>query len=72
MGKDAYTGAERRATPSLSDEQIDQIAERAATVALERVYTQIGRSVVSKILWIFGAAGLAVAAWLGGAGHLKP
>ena len=67
-----WKGEERRAYPNLSDEQIEAIAERAAEVALERVYTQIGKSVVSKILWIFGAAGLAVAAWMNGAGHFKP
>ncbi len=30
--------------PKLTEEQIDAIAERAAAVALERVYTQIGKS----------------------------
>lgn len=53
----------------LTAEQIEAIAERAAEVALERVYTQIGKSVVNKFLWVVGAAGLAVAAWLNGAGH---
>jgi hypothetical protein len=38
---------------------------------LERVYTQIGKSVVSKLLWLVGAAALAVAAWLNGHGILK-
>ena len=68
---DDYTGPERRHTPLLSEEQIEKIAERAATVALERVYTQIGKSVVSKVLWVFGAAAIALVAWLGGSGHLK-
>lgn len=62
---------ERRATPHLTQEQIEAIAERAAEVALERVYTQIGKSIVSKFLWICGAAGLAVAAWLNGHGLIK-
>lgn len=64
-------GEDRRAYPSLSDEQIETIAERAAEVALERVYTQIGKSVVNKILWLAGAATLAIVAWLNGAGHFK-
>ena len=71
MNAATYKGEERRANPTLSDDQIERIAERAAEVALERVYTQIGKSVVSKVLWIFGAAGLAVAAWMNGAGHFK-
>ena len=53
----------------LTDEQIEAIAERAAEVALERVYTQIGKSVVSKLLWLVGAAALALVAWMNGAGH---
>ncbi|MFC4518619.1 hypothetical protein [Cupriavidus pinatubonensis] len=57
------------AIPKLTEEQIDEIAERAAQVALERVYTQIGKSVVSKFLWLVGAGTLAVAAWLNGAGY---
>jgi len=61
---------ENHAIPQLTEAQIDAIAERAAAVALERVYTQIGKSVVSKILWLVGAGALAVAAWMNGAGHL--
>lgn len=68
---DEYQGPERRLYPQLSDEQIERIAERAAEVALERVYTSIGKSVVSKFLWLVGAASLAVAAWMNGSGHLK-
>lgn len=63
--------ATQSAIPQLSQDQIELIAERAAEVALEKVYTQIGKSVVSKILWLAGAATLAVAAWLNGSGHLK-
>ena len=71
MNAAAYKGEERRAHPTLSDDQIERIAERAAEVALERVYTQIGKSVVSKVLWLLEAARLAVVAWMKGAGHLK-
>ena len=49
-------------------EQLEQIAERAAEKALERVYTQIGKSVVNKILWLIGAASLAAFAYMKGAG----
>ncbi len=62
---------DRRVHSGLSDEQINIIAERAAEVALQKVYTQIGKSVVSKLLWLLGAASLAVVAWLNGAGHFK-
>lgn len=66
---DEYHGPERRQQPVLSDEQIERIAERAAEVALEKVYTSIGKSVVSKFLWLCGAAALAITAWMNGAGH---
>lgn len=53
----------------LTQEQIEEIAERAAEVALERVYTSIGRSVVQKFLWALGAGSLALLAWMNGAGY---
>ena len=61
-----YQGPERRAATAISEEQIDLIAERAAERALAKVYEQIGRSVVQKILWVAGAAALAIAAWMKG------
>lgn len=66
-----YEGVERRQNTRLSDAQIALIAEKAAEVALEKVYTNIGKSVVSKFLWLVGAAALAVAAWMNGAGHMQ-
>lgn len=57
---------EERRHLTLSDEQIELIAERAAEVALERVYTQIGKSVVHKVLWAIGAGALALLVWLNG------
>ena len=68
-GAGMYEGPERRSMP-LSDDQIDAIAERAADRALAKVYEQIGRSVVKKVLWVIGAGALAVAAWLAGKGNL--
>jgi len=54
--------------PELTEEQIEAIAERAANKALEKVYAQIGRSVVHKILFWLGAGALALAAYLKGIG----
>jgi hypothetical protein len=54
---------------SLTDAQIDAIAEKAASRALQQVYAEIGRSLVTKILWIAGVAALSFAAakgWLVG------
>ena len=65
-----YQGEERRKTVELSDDQIERIAERAAEVALSKVYQQIGKSVVQKILWVIGAASLAFFAWMNGSGKV--
>jgi hypothetical protein len=64
----AYNGPERRGP--LSDEQIELIAERAAEKALEKVYASVGKSVVHKILWLVGAAALAVFAYFKGVGKI--
>jgi hypothetical protein len=62
-----YNGPERREHPQLTEEQIDIIAERAAEVALNKVYTQVGKSVVSKLLWLIGSAALAAFMYFKGA-----
>ncbi len=38
----------------LTDEQIEAIAERAAEVALNKVYTEVGKSVLKKLAWLAG------------------
>lgn len=51
---------------ALTDEQIERIAERAAEKAVakltDHVYREVGKSVISKFVWIVGA--LAVAAFI--------
>lgn len=49
---------------SISEQDIENIAERAATKALEKVYSEIGKSVVQKVLYLVGAVCIAVAAWV--------
>ena len=63
------SGDERRA--GLTEEQIDVIAERAADRALEKVYTEVGKSAVKFILWMAGTAVLTLLAYLGASGKLK-
>ena len=58
---------ERRVdTITLSEEQMEDIAEKAAEKALKKIsdmaYREVGKSVVSKLLYIIGV--LAVAAYL--------
>lgn len=50
----------------LTDAQIEAIAERAAEVALNKVYTEVGRSVLKKLAWLTGAAVIGLAMFLAG------
>lgn len=57
----------------LTDEQIDAIAEKAAEKALAKVYEEVGRRVVKRILWIVGAVALGLISLLSlKSGHLPP
>jgi len=51
---------------SLTDEQIEHIAERAAEVALNKVYTEVGKTVLKKLAWLTGVAVIGLAMWLAG------
>ena len=52
----------------LTDEQIEAIAERAAEVAFEKIYQEVGKSVLTKLAWMAGAAVVGLFIWLGGHG----
>mgnify|MGYP003111287248 CR=1 FL=1 len=48
----------------LTTDDIEIIAERAADKALEKVYADIGQSMVKKTIWAVGTIVLAVAFWI--------
>lgn len=50
----------------LTDAQIEAIAQRAAEVALNKVYADVGKSVLKKLAWLTGAAVIGLALWLAG------
>lgn len=54
----------------LTDQQIDAIAERAAEVAFEKIYKEVGKSVLTKLSWMAGAAVIGLFIWFG-SGHAK-
>lgn len=67
MSPKQYSGPERRLTQTeLTDEQIEDIAEKAAEKAIEKltgdVYKAVGKSVIQKLFWIVGA--ISVGAYL--------
>ena len=53
--------------PLLDDSELEKIAERAAEKAIEKltshVYQEVGKSVVSKFVYIVGALTLALYLW---------
>jgi len=65
---------ERRKELQLSDEHIEQIAERAAEKAVKKmtdqVYKAVGKSVLQKLFYITGAIAVAGYFWLQSKGLL--
>lgn len=53
---------------ALTEEQIEEIAERAAERAMQKLtdhmYKQVGKSVVSKLFWIVGVISVGLYLWL--------
>ena len=58
---------ERRRNGGLTDEQVEQIKE----AILQEIYAEIGRSVVSRLLWALGILLSAVLAYLGFTGRIS-
>jgi hypothetical protein len=54
----------------LSEDQIEEIAERAARRALEIVYAEVGRSVIKRLTWLVGVVTVGLALWLIGKDRL--
>jgi hypothetical protein len=56
----------------LSPEDMDKLAEKAADKAVEKmtdvIYKTVGKSVISKVIWIFGVAGTVFMLWLNNTG----
>jgi hypothetical protein len=48
----------------LTEDEMDEIAERAAKRALELVYAEVGKSVLKKLFWYAGAAAIGLFVWL--------
>lgn len=59
---------DRAGCPYLSQKQVEEIAEKAAVKAVQKMtdsmYREIGRGVVKKILWFIGVASVLLYFWL--------
>ena len=62
---------EERRKGVISDDDFEAIAVRAAQIVEQNLYAAVGKSVLSKALYLVGAGLVALAAWLAGAGKIK-
>lgn len=60
-----YAGPERRRSPVLTDEQIEQIAQKAAELAVQKmtteIYASVGKNILHKLFWALGVIAAAIA-----------
>ena len=54
----------------LTEAQIDAIVDRAVEKTFNRVYQEVGKSILTKVAWMTGVAVVGLAMWLGGHGSL--
>lgn len=69
--RNGYHGPERRQATRLTNEEFDAIAEEAKRRALDDIYTEIGKGVVKRILWLLGLGSSGAVAWLTYKGYIK-
>lgn len=58
--EDNYDGEERRKSPQLTDEQLEQVADKV----VERFHLYIGKAVIRAILYIIGPAAVLGYLWI--------
>ena len=50
----------------LTEAQIDAIVDKAVEKTFNRVYQEVGKSILTKLAWLTGAAVIGLFMWLGG------
>ena len=50
----------------LTEAQIDAIVYKAVEKTFQRLYQEVGKSVLTKMAWLTGAAVIGLFMWLGG------
>ena len=63
---------ERRKYAELTDAQLNEIANRAASKVIATVQLEIGKGALRALLYVAGAMLVAAVAWLAAHGWLKP
>ena len=55
----------------IPDHVVDMIAERAAQRALEHVYMEVGKSIVTKLFWLAGIVTVSLLLFMAGKGIIE-
>ena len=55
----------------LTEQQVDLIVDRAVTKVFDRIYQEVGKSVVKKLTWAVGLIVTGLMLWMGGKGLIK-
>ena len=63
---------DRRRSNRLSEEELEQIAQRAADLVWENFTLQVGKTTIKLILYVCGAVLLVALTWLGLETKIKP
>jgi hypothetical protein len=51
-------------------EEVEEIANAAAERVLDKVYAEVGKSIIKRLAWIAGAALIGVFMWLSSKGDI--
>ena len=67
---------EKREVMALTDQEIEEIAERAAEKAVHKlqneIYKSVGKSVLDKLYYVVGVLAIALAGYAASKGWIKP
>jgi hypothetical protein len=66
-----HSSAYRQPFGGMSEDEIEDLVGRAAQKVMDNFYRDIGKSVLSKVLWAIGLVTVSLLIWLAGAGKLK-
>lgn len=71
-----YDGHERRRKAFLTEDQIEEIAERAADRAVQKMRSaalqEVGKWTLNKLAWLFTLVGVGIYFWMLKNGWIKP
>ena len=58
-----------RRMETISEDDIEKIADRAVEKAMERLYLEVGKGILQKFIWLVGVGTVAMDMWIQGRGN---